>query len=68
MVNMSYCRFENTYNALQECTKHIIDGVSLSPQEIEYAKKMYELCNDFRFEVEYWGITDEDGNVIDIND
>lgn len=67
MVNMSYCRFENTYKALQECIKHVQDGVETSPQEINYANKLYKACEDFLSEVDYNGITDEEGDIVEFD-
>lgn len=66
MSDMNHCSFEDAYNALQECAKHIMDGAKTSPQEMKYVKELYEACNDFLFEVDYVGITDEDGNIVRI--
>ena len=68
MVNMSYCRFENTYNALQECIMHIKRGEETSANEIRYAEKLYKACEDFLNEIENNGITDEDGDIIEFED
>ena len=42
MSNMSYCRFENTYDDLRDCYEHWSGADSES--EIQYRKKMLELC------------------------
>ena len=54
MINMSYCRFENTFNALAECEQSLAEIESLndlSEREKEYAKELIRLCeviyNDF---------------------
>lgn len=57
MSNMSYCRFENTYNDLLECFEALQeDGVETLMEEAndyerEYIPRLIELCreivNDF---------------------
>jgi len=42
MSNMSYCRFENTYSDLEDCYYNWSGAESES--EIQYRKKMLELC------------------------
>ena len=42
MSNMSYCRFENTYPDLEDCYYNWSGAKSES--EIQYSKKMLELC------------------------
>ena len=51
VVNMSYCRFENTYLDLQECAEALdasdgVEGVEKSANEYEkrYVRKLVELC------------------------
>lgn len=68
MVNMSYCKFENTYKALIECINHVNNGKETSPQEIEYAKKLYKACDEFISDIEYDGLTDEEGELVEICD
>ena len=49
MLNMSYCRFENTYKDLQDCV-HSLEIKSLeelSDQEKKFAKAMRELCEEY---------------------
>ena len=47
MMNMSYCRFENTLSALTECLNHIENEEETSEREINYAKRLYETCKEF---------------------
>ena len=46
---MSYCRFENTHNDLQDCTHALSDeGLGdLSTTERYHAEQMYELCKTY---------------------
>ena len=47
MSNMEYCRFENTYNALQDCYEAIAnDTEKLSTSEGKYKQKLVQLCKD----------------------
>lgn len=45
-VNMSYCRFENTLAALQECRDALDDAgiASLSGSEQDAADELIDLC------------------------
>lgn len=45
MGNMSYCRFENTLDDLQDCYEHI-DSTDLSPAEVCARKRLVKLCAD----------------------
>ena len=45
MPNMSYCRFENTYNDLVDCSEHIHDEASNDRDE-EYRQKLVQLIMD----------------------
>lgn len=49
MINMGYCRFENTTIALEECTEALErDGLDeLSDSEKTYAKGLYDLAKDY---------------------
>lgn len=62
-MNMSYCRFQNTYGDLCDCDDALYnEGLSsLSDTEKRYAKRMYELCKEFieHYEEEA-GIEEED--------
>lgn len=55
MVNMSYCRFENTYKGLEECMDYINNN-SFSASESKYRQKLIKLCieiaEDFKEESE----------------
>jgi hypothetical protein len=42
MANMSYCRFENTYNDLYDCYNNIND--QLSDEEHSYRQRLVEMC------------------------
>lgn len=47
MSNMEYCRFENTYNALQDCYETIANSNEpLSVSEVKYKQKLIRLCYD----------------------
>lgn len=64
-MNMSYCRFENTYGDLRDCYRAMQEDENgdLSQSETEYKKKLIELCeeivSDFSEEIE----VDEDEDV-----
>jgi hypothetical protein len=45
MGNMSYCRFHNTYQDLQDCLEHIEDD-DLSAEETKYRKWLIETCEE----------------------
>jgi len=62
MSNMSYCRFENTYNDLRDCYDALDDGIDdLSGTERDCALKLIELCNDIISEHGHFaGIDDDD--------
>ena len=47
MINMDYCRFENTLHAMEECLNHIEECEETSDKEIKYAKRLYEACKEF---------------------
>lgn len=53
MANMSYCRFENTYNDLQDCLEALeneggITGVEEDANQYEkpYVRRLVELCRE----------------------
>ncbi len=60
MINMGYCKFENTLDALRECIDHIEDGEETSPSEIECAKSLYEACKEFIDRCNDCGVRRED--------
>lgn len=47
-MNMSYCRFENTLNDLQDCAGALDENgmKSLSTDERRAAERMIDLCRD----------------------
>lgn len=50
MRNMSYCRFQNTLEALQECADHLED--ELSEEEDEARHELLNLCEEM---LRTWG-------------
>ena len=48
-MNMSYCRFRNTYNDLSDCVYALedIDIKDLSQEELWAMKKMRSLCEEY---------------------
>lgn len=54
MANMSYCRFQNTYQDLKDCVENFTSLHDLSKVERDYALKMRKLC------VEYLGLVEEE--------
>jgi hypothetical protein len=59
MGNMSYCRFENTYSALEDCYDSLLNekGIDeLSNNEKEFAIKLLKMCKniseDFWLEIQ----------------
>ncbi len=60
MPNMSYCRFENTYQDLKDCQEALqneggVKGVEEDSNQYEkpYIKKLIELCRDIVDEFEH---------------
>lgn len=52
MSNMSYCRFQNTHIALQDCVEEMeyansLEDFELSADEFLDMQKMYHLCELF---------------------
>lgn len=47
MINMSYCRYENTFRALQECLETNQDENELSKSEKMYRDRLIILMKDF---------------------
>lgn len=50
MPNMSYCRFENTYNDLRDCMSALLDeglDAPSSPRELDYAAAMATLATRY---------------------
>ena len=44
MANMSYCRFENTFHDLQDCSEAMEEGDDLSESEARFRKELIALC------------------------
>ena len=59
MSNMSYCRFENTLNDLEDCAEHIHD-MDLSEREEKCRIRLIEMCREIADEDEMNG---EDSDV-----
>ena len=47
MMNMGYCRFENTFFALEECVDALVIGEDISDIETKYAEKLKEKCEKY---------------------
>ncbi len=52
MSNMSYCRFENTVNDLQDCVyameeRETIEDMDLNKYESAAIQRMRDLCQEF---------------------
>ena len=45
MANMSYCRFENTFEDLKDCADHLEDK-DVSSSEKFYRKRLIRLCQE----------------------
>lgn len=58
MANMSYCRFENTFNDLLDCYGCLLDHLSESEQK--YRKRLLRLCKSILKEAEDAGLSDEE--------
>lgn len=59
MPNMSYCRFENTLQDLQDCLEHLDDDTNdLSDRERKAKKRLIDLCYDIG--MDYVNKDDED--------
>ena len=53
MPNMSYCRFENTYNDLLDCYDELSNSIDLNDineSEREYIPMLIELCRSIEQE------------------
>lgn len=49
MSNTSYCRFENTYNDLDDCYDHM-DDKDLNESEKVYREKLIKLCMNIYYD------------------
>ena len=66
MANMSYCRFENTYNDLLDCSIHI--NSDLSERESRYRKLLIELCNQIIEDFEFNNLGELEDDDLDVWD
>jgi len=46
MSNMEYCRFQNTYIDLQECSEALANNELPSKEEVKFAKRLLKLCKE----------------------
>lgn len=46
MGNMSYCRFSNTLQDLEDCYEHMDATGELSEEEADARRRLIELCGD----------------------
>lgn len=67
MPNMSYCRFENTYNDLDECYRVLSDAMSVGELEKEtniydrkFIRRLIDLCSTIHAEFGEHEDDDED--------
>lgn len=47
MANMSYCRFQNTYQDFKDCIESFTSLHDLSKNEQDYALKLRKLCQEY---------------------
>ena len=53
MGNMSYCRFENTVDDLEDCQEHISDDIDeLTHEERRARRKMIRICKEIAADFE----------------
>ena len=62
MINMGYCRFENTYLALDECIDALTGRKSLSKRENRYRTMLLDKCKEYIEDCECYtpNVEDED--------
>jgi len=60
MPNMSYCRFQNTYADVEDCTDAVEAREELSESELRYAKAMYKACKEFVTQADRFGFMADD--------
>jgi plasmid stabilization system protein ParE len=58
---MSYCRFENTHDDLQDCADHIHDA-DLSKSEKRYRDRLVDLCREIAEEADQEEEQNDDQN------
>lgn len=59
MSNMSYCRFQNTVNDLQDCADAIEETDDLSPEEARARIRLIKLCQQIAADAEFAGWLDD---------
>jgi hypothetical protein len=47
MINMGYCRFENTYLALDECIDALTEKDTISASENNYRMLLLDKCKEY---------------------
>jgi hypothetical protein len=57
MSNMSYCRFENTYNDLKDCWDNW-DDINISVEEAKYKNKIFNLAKKIINESDNYTVVD----------
>lgn len=65
MINMDYCKFNNTDIALEECLKSIKNGDKLSDREMNSCRSMFEKFIEFCFDA---GILDDDTDYENVHE
>ena len=58
MANMSYCRFENTYKDLLDCSNNMNNITS--ERERDYMQRLVDVCKDIIDEYELVKMSEED--------
>lgn len=53
-MNMSYCRFHNTLQDLQDCAEHMEDD-DLSEEEAQCRERLLQLCREIVDEAVFSG-------------
>lgn len=53
-MNMSYCRFYNTYHDLVDCKDALCNRSIESEEEKKYAKRLLELCQEIADDYDYF--------------
>ena len=53
-MNMSYCRFENTFRDLEDCVDALVSIEDISEREENFAHRMRNLCEEYIEAYEEW--------------
>ena len=59
MSNMSYCRFENTYYDLKDCSDNLLERDDLSATEVKYRRLLIKTCQRIVENAEEAGLLEE---------